>query len=278
MANIELRPYSKPSMWRKMSMANWTHPVDPQVYGRLELDMTAAIEFAKQETERTGAKVTLTHIAVRAVAMAFKKNPSVNAMIRWKRIYERKNIDIFCQVAIPGEKPDLSGAVIRNADTKDPGTLAVELKERAAAVRENRDEELGKSRKSLDLVPSFISRTVLRIIGFFNYTLNLNLKWMGLPRDPFGSAMVTSIGSLGIPEAYAPLVPMSRTPIVIAVGKVEDKPVVRDGQIVIKPMCVITAVFDHRIMDGLSAGKLATTLKKYFADPAGWEAGASAGQ
>jgi len=267
MANIDLKPYSRPSMWRRMSMGNWGQSTDPQVYGRLEVDMGPALEFAKRESDRTGAHVTPTHIVVRAVAAALRKNPGANAIIRWGRIYERSQVDIFCQVAIPGEKPDLSGAVIRNADQKRPGEIAADLKALAEAVRKGTDEEFASTRRTLDILPTFLYKPVLAFVGFLQYTLNLDLRFAGLPKNPFGSAMVTSVGSLGIPEGFAPLVPMSRTPVLVSVGKIEDKAVVRDGKIVVRPMCVLCGTFDHRVMDGFLAGKIVAAVQEYLADP-----------
>ena len=267
MPNIHLRKFQKPSMWRKMSLANWRKPSDPQVYGRLEVDMSRAMDYAKSESERTAAKITPTHLIVRAVALALNRFPRNNVVIRWGRIYERRDVDVFCQVAIPGEKPDLSGVIIRNADRKDPAQLADELKQKAHAVRTETDEEFVRTRKSLDRIPQFLYRTVLGFLGFLQYTLNFSLSFLGIPRDPFGSAMVTSIGSLGINEGWAPLVPMSRCPFIVAVGKIEDRAVVVDGQVVIRPICVLSATFDHRIMDGLAGGALARFVTAYLANP-----------
>ena len=270
MSNIELKPFKRPSMWRRMSLANWRTPTDPQVYGRMELDMTAALAYAEEAGEAEGVRITPTHLVARAVAGALRKHPGNNVLIRWNRVYERETVDVFCQVAIPG-KNDLSGAVIRNADTKDAAAIAKDLKKRAAKVREGSDE-LSQSRGLLDHIPAFLYRFILGILTFLQYTLNLNLKPLGLPKDAFGSVMVTSIGSLGIPEAWAPLVPMSRVPIVISVGALQERPWVVDGKIVIRKVSVIGAVFDHRIMDGLNAGKLAEEVQAYLRDPGGWEA------
>ncbi len=267
MPNVDLKPYCKPSMWRKMSFANWTHPTNPQVYGRLELDMTGAIAYAKKLTDETGIKVTATHIIVRAVAVALKAHPQANSIIRFFKVYERKHVNIFCQVAIPGEKPDLSGVVIRDADRKSPVEIATDLRARAEKVRSGQDKELEQTRQSLDLIPTSISRLVLETIGLLQYTLNLDMRPVGLPKDAFGGVMVTSIGSLGISEAYPPLVPMSRVPLVVAIGKVTDRPVAMDGEVVIRPICVLTTTFDHRIMDGILAGKLARTVTEYIEDP-----------
>ena len=70
------------------------------------------------------------------------------------------------------------------------------------------------------MAPAWAMRALLNAISFLMYTLNLDLKFLGLPRDPFGSVMLTSIGSLGLEEAFAPLVPYSRVPIVLALGSV----------------------------------------------------------
>ena len=51
---------------------------------------------------------------------------------------------------------------------------------------------------------------MLKITSFLSYTFNLDLRWAGIPRDPFGSAMVTNVGSIGLPTALVPLVPYSR--------------------------------------------------------------------
>ncbi len=220
--------------------------------------------------------MTPTHLVVRGLALAMRAVPDSNVLLRWHRVYLRKDVDIFCQIAIPGEKPDLSGATIRKADTKAPHELSRELRERAERVRKGTDRELGDTRRMLNLFPPFVMRFFLWVVGIVSYTLNLDLKFLGLPKDPFGSAMVTSIGSLGIDEGYPPLVPMSRTSLLVAVGKLEERPVVRDGEIVIRPISVLTATFDHRVMDGFIAGKMTKRVLAYLADPASHEAEASA--
>lgn len=273
MPNVHLQPYQRPSMWRRMSLANWRHPTDPQVYGRFEMDMTRALAFARKESERTGAKVTATHLVARAIALALRRHPEANCLIRWNRVYRRRDVDVFCQVAIPGEKPDLSGAVLRDVDAKRPGEIALELAEGSRLVREGRDGDVANARRSLDRMPDFLYRIVLGLLAFLQYTLNLDLRRFGLPRDPFGGAMVTSIGSLGIPEGFAPLVPMSRSPLLVSVGKVLDRPFVVDGRLEVRPTCVLCAVFDHRMMDGVAAGRLTQTVEAYMTDPEVFEAG-----
>ena len=110
-----------------------------------------------------------------------------------------------------------------------------------------------------------VVRIVMRFITWFTYKMNWKLP--GTPRDPFGSAMVTAVGMFGIKLAYAPLVTFSQVPIILLVGQVEDRPVCRDGQVVIRPMCSITATLDHRIIDGFQAGRLAGDMKCMLEQP-----------
>src|SRR5207237_9992811 len=91
---------------------------------------------------------------------------------------------------------------------------------------------LSRSRRLFSAVPGVILHYLLRWLSFLLYTLNLDLSWLGVPKDGFGSVMVTNIGSLGLETAYVPLVPWSRVPMLIAVGKVKDEPVVHDGAVV----------------------------------------------
>jgi len=98
-------------------------------------------------------------------------------------------------------------------------------------------------------------------------TLNLNLSILGVPSDAFGSVMITNIGSLGLDEAYPPLVPYSRVPMVLAMGAVTDTPVVEDGKVVPGKVMRLCASFDHRILDGAHAAKMVRVLREWIEHP-----------
>jgi pyruvate dehydrogenase E2 component (dihydrolipoamide acetyltransferase) len=73
---------------------------------------------------------------------------------------------------------------------------------------------------------------------------------MGLKKDCFGVATVTSIGTLGFRDAAAPFTPMMRNLLIATVNQIVEKPVVRNGQIVIAPTFVLHFCTDHRFVDG----------------------------
>jgi hypothetical protein len=54
-----------------------------------------------------------------------------------------------------------------------------------------------------------------------------------MPKDAFGSAMVTHVGSMGLDAAFSPLVPYSRTPMLVAVGAAKPRPIAEGDRVVV---------------------------------------------
>ena len=210
MSNVELTPL-KLTSWRKIALGSWHDGGDPSVYGVLDLDATRIVERQKTFAARTGQKPpSVTSIVARATALTLKRYPQINGLIRWGRIYGRKTVTLFLQTAVDDEGKELSGLTIENAEDKTLHQIADEVAQKARAIREDRDPAFKKSKATFSNIPAFLMHRVLNTISFLLYTLNLDLRWAGLPKDPFGSVMITSIGSLGLDEAFAPLVAYSR--------------------------------------------------------------------
>jgi pyruvate dehydrogenase E2 component (dihydrolipoamide acetyltransferase) len=266
--NIRGRWLKRPSSWRKLALNTWSTPDNATIYGALEVDVGNLEAYLRERSEQHGVKCTMTHAVSRALAMLLRRNPECNVLVRGRKIWLRQDVDVFHQVAVPsktGGQANLSGAVVRCTDTKKVHEIAQELRERAEAVRTERDPELARTQGLFQRLPGLLLRVLLWLLDLLSYRWNLRVP--GSPRDAFGSAMVTSVGMLGIKLAYAPLVTFSHCPIVVLVGQVEDRPVVREGQIVIRPMCTVTATLDHRVLDGVQAGLLAAGTQRLLENP-----------
>jgi 2-oxoglutarate dehydrogenase E2 component (dihydrolipoamide succinyltransferase) len=55
---------------------------------------------------------------------------------------------------------------------------------------------------------------------------------------------------------------------ILGMHKIQDRPVVVDGQIVVRPMMYIALTYDHRIIDGREAVQFLVTVKNCLEDPA----------
>jgi 2-oxoisovalerate dehydrogenase E2 component (dihydrolipoyl transacylase) len=68
---------------------------------------------------------------------------------------------------------------------------------------------------------------------------------------------------------------MASTPIInrpevaiIGVNRIAERPVVRDGQVVVRRMMNLSSSFDHRIVDGWDAAAFIQRVKGYLEQPA----------
>jgi len=267
-AHLELEKIKDLPAFRKISIGTWRTAYDPSVYGTMEIEMDAAMDYLRRFRAATGLRLTPSHMMARVMAAALERIPDANAIMRWSRIYRRKHINIFFQVAMTDEgddKVDLSGAVLRDVDKMDLATIITDFEEKVAKVKRREDPTLEKTRKSFRRMPAWAMHRLLRFTAFLLYTLNW--KAPGMPRDAFGSVMITNIGSLGLDVAYVPLVPFSRVPILLAMGAVKDAPVVRDGELVVGQVMKVSATFDHRFIDGFHAAVMSKVIHEWFADP-----------
>ena len=265
--NVELGPALKTSSWRKIALGTWRVMGDPSVYGTIDLDATHAIQYMNAVHQKSGQRITLSHFMGKAVATTMERHPDMNCIIRFGKFYPRKTIDIFFQVANDAAGKDLSGLVIRNANQKSIVQISREMEQDIHSIRKKGDPEFRRMKSTMGLIPGFLVGKIMDFVSFLTYTLNLWTPLLGSPRDPFGGVMITNIGSLGLETALAPLVPYSRVPCIIVLGALKEKPIVRDGQIVIAPLLTLSVTFDHRLVDGVHGSHMAQTLKKIFAQP-----------
>ena len=81
-----------------------------------------------------------------------------------------------------------------------------------------------------------------------------------------GSFTITNGGVFGS-LLSTPIVNSPQSAI-LGMHKTQDRPVVVDGQIVVRPMMYIALTYDHRIIDGREAVQFLVTVKQSLEDPA----------
>jgi pyruvate dehydrogenase E2 component (dihydrolipoamide acetyltransferase) len=80
-----------------------------------------------------------------------------------------------------------------------------------------------------------------------------------------GTFTVTNIGFIGGTHA-TPIINYPETAI-LATGRIYDKPVVRDGEIVVRKVMPLSLSFDHRVIDGVMAARFTNAVIRYLEDP-----------
>lgn len=81
-----------------------------------------------------------------------------------------------------------------------------------------------------------------------------------------GTFTITNMGH-SVVDFFTPILKPGETGI-LGVGRVVEKPVIREGAVVARSMMGLSLTFDHRVEDGAPAAEFLKTLVEYLADPA----------
>lgn len=192
-----------------------------------DVDMSAVIEaratykdlFEKKHNVRLGFMGFFT----KAVALAARDVPAVNAKIEGDEIVYHNYLDVSVAVSAPN---GLVVPVVRNADAM------------SFAQIEKAIGDFGAKAKAGTLTMDDMTGGTFTISN----------------GGVFGSLMSTPI--INPPQSA-----------VLGLHRIEDRAVVRDGQIVVRPMMYLALSYDHRLIDGREAVTFLKIVKEAIEDP-----------
>jgi pyruvate dehydrogenase E2 component (dihydrolipoamide acetyltransferase) len=81
-----------------------------------------------------------------------------------------------------------------------------------------------------------------------------------------GTFTISNLGMYGVDRFVAVLNPPQAA--ILAVGAIEERPVVRDGELVVRPLMELVLSCDHRSIDGATAAEFLGTVKAFLEEPA----------
>ena len=185
--------------------------------------MAARAKYKDLFEKKHGVRLGFMGFFTKAVCMALRDIPSVNASIEGEEIVYRNYADISVAVSAPN---GLVVPVIRDAQT-----LSVAGIERSIG-------EFGAKAKAGTLTMDDMKGGTFTISN----------------GGVFGSLMSTPI--INPPQSA-----------VLGLHRIEDRPVVRDGQVVVRPMMYLALSYDHRLIDGREAVTFLVAVKNAIEDP-----------
>ncbi|WHO40296.1 2-oxoglutarate dehydrogenase complex dihydrolipoyllysine-residue succinyltransferase [Sphingobium sp. AP49] len=192
-----------------------------------DVDMTNVIEARAKYKDlfekKHGVRLGFMGFFTKAVCMALKDIPGVNAQIEGDEIVYNDFADISVAVSAP---TGLVVPVIRNAES-----LSV------AAIE--------------------------KTIGGFGKKAKEGKLTM---EDMKGGTFTISNGGVFGSLLSSPIINPPQS-AVLGLHRIEDRPVVRNGQIVIRPMMYLALSYDHRLIDGREAVTFLVAVKNAIEDP-----------
>ncbi len=193
-----------------------------------DVDMTAVMaaraRYKDLFEKKHGVRLGFMSFFAKAVVLALRDVPSVNAAIEGEEIVFRDYADLGIAVSSPG---GLVVPVLKNVD------------QLSFAAIEKAIGDFGRRARDGKLAVADLQG------GTFTVTNG----------GVFGSLMSTPI--LNTPQSG-----------VLGMHRIEDRPVVRDGAIVIRPMMYLALSYDHRLVDGREAVTFLVAVKDAIENPA----------
>jgi pyruvate/2-oxoglutarate dehydrogenase complex dihydrolipoamide acyltransferase (E2) component len=249
---------------RKIAVASWRPSRDGRIYARMEVDATAALAYLDRVRAESGEGVTVTHVVGAALARALREVDEIRARVVLGRLVALASCDIGFAVDISGGS-DLAPVKVHDVDRLTPLEIARELDAGAQRLRGGEDTAYRRSSGLVRRMPSWSVRPALATASLVAGGLGRGI--LGQPGFPLGTAFVSNVGTLGLDEAFLAPVPFARTPVYLAVGAVTPRAVVVDGEVVARPVLVLVATADHRVVDGAHAGRMATIVRELLLHP-----------
>jgi len=192
-----------------------------------DVDMSAVMEaratYKDLFEKKHGVRLGFMGFFTKAVALAARDVPSVNAQIDGDEIVYHNYLDVSVAVSAPN---GLVVPVIRNADAM------------SFAQIEKAIGDFGAKAKAGTLTMDDMSGGTFTISN----------------GGVFGSLMSTPI--INPPQSA-----------VLGLHRIEDRAVVRDGQVVVRPMMFLALSYDHRLIDGREAVTFLKIVKEAIEDP-----------
>lgn len=267
------------SVWRKIAMATWRPRKDPIIWATMDIEASRLLEYLRQVREATGQHVTAMDLVGRAAGKVIEALPGLNGRVVFGSFLPSPTVDCFFVVSlrtdlvsgVEAAGTDLSGTVVRRVNEKPPWVIAKELADHVARIRHDQDPQFKQSKAMVKGLPPLLLRPVMDAMGFVTESLQLPIPFLGLEARPYGSILVSNVGTYGLDTAAAPWPTFCHVPLGIMIGAVTDKVLALGGQPVVRPVLPLSIGVDHRFVDGYQAATMAGTFRAYLADPAAFD-------
>ena len=198
-----------------------------------EHDMTEMIALRKYFNEKaaaSGVKVTFTDMFILIVSKALKAAPLINSSLMGDeiRVWEDINIGFGVAMMVSEKESGLVVPVIKNVEQK--GLM-----------------EISRARKDL--------------------TDKAREGKLSLEEMTGGTFTITNTGTIAnFWHIQTPIINQPESAI-LGTSSIVEKPVVKDGEIVIRPIMPMSFSFDHRIVDGAPVATFLSKLAEMLEDP-----------
>jgi pyruvate/2-oxoglutarate dehydrogenase complex dihydrolipoamide acyltransferase (E2) component len=226
-----------------------------RIYALVEIDVTEARKFIKENEARTGEKLSFTGWVIKCVAQAISEHREVQAMKRGKNklvVFNDVDVGMIIERQLGSERFATSYCV-RKANEKTFRQIHDEIRRAQKGEVSEESTTGGKppaSARIFSHMPNFLSK----------------LYWRKIRSDPFlrkrlmGTAAVTAVGMFGKGAGWA--IPIGLHSVVLALGGISARPRNYANPAELGEFLNLTVMFDEEVSLGAPATRFLARLSE----------------
>ena len=236
------------------------------VYFDTYVDAEKLLEYLEDANEQFSCNVT--HACVAAGFIGLTEQPSMNYFVAGRRLYRRnaKYITFSMKRKKKNKKAKLSAVKTKCEDGWTFRAMCEHLDQGIKVERSGKKTAADKEFDFFKMIPRPLmvaAQKLLVGLDYFNLLPSSFIELDGM----YTSIFVANLGSVGMDPGYHHLYEWGNCPLFMMVGKIAERPVVENGEVVVKKQMHVRWSFDERIDDGLSASYGINSVKRALENP-----------
>ena len=247
--HVDYKMIPNPKARRFMAAAFRSAQHTPIMHGLLEVDVSRAREFLREQKAQTGESFSFTAFIIACLAKALDEHKAVQARRKGaSRLMLFEEVDVYTLIEhdVAGQKLSIN-YIIRAANRKTVREIHQEIR---AAQR----MDVEKAVKWLQFIPDLLFRPFFWIFSV------IGSAYPQIWKQFVGTVGITSLGMFGKGAAWG--IPQALPTLMLTVGGIGEKPVLVDGRLALREYLSLTISFDHDIIDGGPAARFTERLKE----------------
>jgi len=266
-----------PSLVRRFLLWWMSAPANPYICASVTVDWSDARTYLLRLAPRDGVKVTVQHLVAGAIARTLAEHPEANARIFGRRIVPQSHVGIFMPVELAervGASRELSAMVLQEAERRSLRDIAAATTHLVSEERAGRiqnpfvrslvtvlerlpDEPMWRS---LDAMDRALRRPAVAERLFASLPVTTGLSNIGSHIGTIDGALFRG-GAIALPPRLGQLGTFW------GLSGIQDEVLAVNGEAVVRPVLPVLFVFDHRLVDGVKAGRIMATFARCLRDP-----------
>jgi hypothetical protein len=266
--NLERRPVksSEITLINHQYLSQGARPDSTMVWGT-DIDAEGLSSFISDRNQTSSVLISVAHVLIKAVGHTLACFPQLNCRIVGGRIYRFRDVNVR-MISYNQRNADVDILTIDHADQASLEEIGDFLWRSQLQIASNsHPDRLDKA--MLNWGPALTRRWGSRLFWWLDR--HFRLPRLGRIDRHLDSAVVANY--LGFPGAppismYKPSkFPDESSLLSVTLGRIEEKPVVREGRVVVRRIAPLFVRADHRVADAYLLGRFVGSLRDALADP-----------